>query len=378
MMQVGLGDGRAMAKTSVLGCWQRIMLPIMKADFDFDDERHSGPWERVLGVLRIVAEAALVAGAIAILYLAFRGPSSHPSASAAPASPHSPFTAGAPGSGQGAAARPPTVPSATPTVTAPSASPRAGAPSAADSFSAQAQAYLAGRRGSVEAAVYDLSTGQQWTVGRQAPQAAASVVDVQILEAMLNQQTIRRTVLSLTEQDLSPPMIEQSDEDAAGALWTDVGGAQGMRAFDQRAGLAHTSPSSCAPCSGFSGPGSALASTTPQDQVTLLRQLVQPSRVLDKNDQKYALFLLENVTSSQRWGVSAGVPAGVTVALKNGALPLNPGDSDWQVNSVGWVSGGGRSYLLSVLSTGDPSEEYGIDTLNHLGAMVWSALAPRR
>jgi hypothetical protein len=227
-------------------------------------------------------------------------------------------------------------------------------------------------------AIYDLSTGQQWTLGGQAPQAAASVVDLEILEAMLNQRTTQRTVLSLADQDLSPPMIEQSDDDAAGTLWTDVGGAEGMRALDHQAGLAHTSPSSCAQCPGFSGPGWALTSTTPQDQITLLRQLVQPSRVLDKNDQKYALYLLENVTSSQRWGVSAGVPAGVTVALENGALPLNPGDSDWQVNSVGWVSGGGRSYLMSVLSTGNPSEEYGIGTLNHLGAMVWNALAPHR
>jgi hypothetical protein len=33
---------------------------------------------------------------------------------------------------------------------------------------------------------------------------------------------------------------------------------------------------------------------------------------------------------------------------------------------------------MAVLSTGDPSEQYGIDTLNHLGAMEWSALASQR
>ena len=66
------------------------------------------------------------------------------------------------------------------------------------------------------------------------------------------------------------------------------------------------------------------------------------------------------------------------VALKNGWLPLGAGNSDWQINSVGWVSGDGRNYLMAVLSTGNPSEQYGIDTLNHLGAMVWSALAPHR
>jgi len=29
-----------------------------------------------------------------------------------------------------------------------------------------------------------------------------------------------------------------------------------------------------------------------------------------------------------------------------------------------------------VFSAGNPSEQYGIDTLNHLGAMVWTSLAP--
>lgn len=350
----------------------------MRADFDFDDKRDGRPWDRVLGVLRIVAEALLFVGALAILYLAFRGPSSHPPASTESASPQSPYTAGARGTGQGAGVRPATVPPATPTAAAPPASPGAGADGAADPLNAQAQGYLAGRSGRVEAAVYDLSTGQQWTVGRQAPQAAASVENLGILEAVLNQRTTQRTVLSLAEQELSPPMIEQSDGDAASTLWGDVGGAKGMRAFDHKAGLAHTSPSSCVRCPGFSGPGWALTSTTPQDQVTLLRQLVQPSRVLDKNDQKYALYLLEHVASSQRWGVSGGVPAGVTVALESGGLPLNASNSDWQVNSVGWVSGGGRNYLMSVLSTGNPSEEYGIDTLNHLSAMVWRALTPHR
>ena len=335
----------------------------------------------MLGVLRTVGTAVLLVAALAILYLAFRGPSSHPQASTAPAttSPSSPYATTPQGAGQGTNVQPATVPSATPAATvAPSASPKASASQATGPLGTQAQAYLAGRRGRVEAAVYDLSTGRQWTLGRQAPQAAASVVNLEILEAVLNQRTTRRTVLSLAEQELSPPMIEQGDDDAASTLWGDVGGAKGMRAFGHKAGLAHTSPSGCVQCPGFSGPGWALTSTTPQDQVTLLRQLVQPGRVLDKNDQKYALYLLENVASSQRWGVSGGVPAGVTVALKNGGLPLNSGNSDWQVNSVGWVSGDGRSYLMSVLSTGNPSEEYGIDTLNHLGAMVWSALAPHR
>jgi hypothetical protein len=83
---------------------------------------------------------------------------------------------------------------------------------------------------------------------------------------------------------------------------------------------------------------------------------------------------MENVTGGQAWGVSGGVPAGVSVALKNGWLPLNDANTDWQVNSVGWISGDGRDYLVAVLCTGNPTEQYGIDTLNGLSSVIWSAM----
>jgi beta-lactamase class A len=353
-------------------------VPIVQADFDFDDDQRGGSWNSVLGVLRTIGGVIALVAALAILYLAFRPPG-HPQASTvlATASPFSPYASVGQGAAQGTGVQPATVAPAAPTATvAPSASPETSASQAAGPLGGQAQAYLAGRRGRVEADVYDLSTGQEWTLGQQAPQAAASVVKLQILEAVLNQRREQRTVLSLTEQELSPPMIEQSDDEAATTLWEDVGGAQGMRAFDHKVGLVHTSPSDCLQCPGSSWPGWGLTTTTAQDQVTVLRQLAQPSGALDKNDQKYALYLLENVIQSQQWGVSSGVPAGVKVALKNGWLPLDASGSDWQVNSVGWVSGDGRDYLMAVLSTGNPSEQYGIDTLNHLGVMAWSALAP--
>lgn len=345
----------------------------MRADFDGD--WRGGPRDSVLRVLRIIGEAILVVAALTILYLAFRGPSGHPSARATP-TPTIPHATGGQGVGQGAGVQP--AASATARTAAPSASTSASVSQAAGPLGTRVQSYLAGRGGKTEVALYDLSTGQQWTLGPQAPRAEASVVQLEILEAVLNHRRVQRTVLSLTEQKLAPPMIEQSDSAAATTLWEDAGGAKGIRAFDHAVRLARTSPSTCLRCHGYSGPGWGLTTTTPQDQITLLRQLVQPSKALDKNDQKYARYLLENVTPAQRWGVSGGVPDGVTVALKNGWLPLGDRKSDWQVNSVGWVSGDGRDYLMAVLSTGNPGRQYGIDTLNHLGAMVWSALAPSR
>jgi Beta-lactamase enzyme family len=148
----------------------------------------------------------------------------------------------------------------------------------------------------------------------------------------------------------------------------------GIRSYNAKAGLTHTTVSPCARCTGLPWPGWGLARTLPTDQITLLRRLVGPSATLTTSARRYALSLMENGTPAQRWGVSGGVPAQATVALKNGWLPLNPFGTDWQINSVGWISGLGRDYLMAVLSTGNPDERYGIETVSRLGAIVWADL----
>ena len=62
------------------------------------------------------------------------------------------------------------------------------------------------------------------------------------------------------------------------------------------------------------------------------------------------------------------------MAVKDGWLPLDAADTDWQINSIGWVSGSGRDYLMAVLTTGNPTEQYGIDTINELSAIVWGRM----
>ena len=239
-------------------------------------------------------------------------------------------------------------------------------------FGTAAATYLSGRAGTILAAVYDIGTGQTWRLGQGQPQAEASVVKLDVLETLLaEREQGEGTGLSASDRSLAEQMIEDSDNTAATSLWYEVGGPARIRSFNAKAGLTHTAPSSCVVCPGFSWPGWGLTTTTPDDQIALLRQLVTPTSLLTSAERGYALSLMENVTPSQRWGVSGGVPAQVTVAVKNGWLPLQGTGSDWQINSVGWVSGGGRSYLMAVLTTGNPSEQYGIDTIDQLAAMVW-------
>jgi hypothetical protein len=258
-----------------------------------------------------------------------------------------------------------------------SSSARPGTGSAAGqagSLSAAAAAYLAGRRGTVSAAVYDVRTGQTWQLGTGPAQPEASVVKLDILETLLARP--RGAALAPADQALARSMIEDSDNDAATSLWDEDGGAAGLTYYGDRAGLSQTIPSQCVTCAGFAFPGWGLSTTVPDDQLTLLKQLVVPgtSPLLSKSARSYALSLMEHVTAGQRWGISGGVPAGVTVALKDGWLPLDAAATNWQVNSVGWVSGDGRDYLIAVLSTGNPTEQYGIATISALSSLVWKAM----
>ncbi len=83
---------------------------------------------------------------------------------------------------------------------------------------------------------------------------------------------------------------------------------------------------------------------------------------------------MENVIPYDRWGICAGPPAGVTVALKNGWVPIVV--DDWQINSIGYVNGQGRAYIVAVLTNGNLTEDYGISTIGGISRLVWSRLAP--
>ena len=307
----------------------------------------------VAGVVLLIA-----AGIVAVFTLGGSGarPSGHGAAAATEA---------------GSSSGPPTAAAAA-TVSSPAPRPAA---SHHDPLGSAAASYVSTRDGVVLAAVYDLRTGQTWQFGQGQPQDAASVVKLDVLETLLAERGRSGTELSAGDRTLAEQMIEDSDNDAATSLWDEVGGAGGIRSFNTSAGLADTVPSACVNCPGFPWPGWGLTTTIPGDQLTLLRTLVEPNSLLTNPERSYALSLMENVTPDQRWGVSGGVPAQATVALKNGWLPLNSANNNWQINSVGWISGSGRDYLIAVLTTGNPTEQYGIDTIDQLAAMVWNAMA---
>ena len=244
--------------------------------------------------------------------------------------------------------------------------------------------YLSRRLGVITAALYDARTKQIWVYHPRSVQYTASIVKVQIMGTALWEAQAAGVQLPPAEAALMVPMIEKSDNTSATTLLTLVGGPRAVLRFDRAAGMTSTAPHAAYPAIRGTGtpgwPAWGLTTTTARDQVVLLSRFAYPNRVLTDANRRYGLSLMEHVESGQAWGVSAGVALpGSTIALKNGWLPFfatlplaHAGGV--QIDSIGWVRGHGRDYLLAVLTRDNPTRGYGIDTIQAISRRIYAEL----
>jgi hypothetical protein len=222
--------------------------------------------------------------------------------------------------------------------------------------------YVAGRSDNATVAVADLNSGQIFQFRPGVLENTASTLKVDILATLLSRAQSEGRTLTPAEQSLAVPMIEDSLDSAANTLWGELG-PDAVGNVERQAGMTSTVPAT----NGVWG----ATITSALDRVDMMRSLVEPNAVLSDSSRSYVLNLMENITPSQDWGATGGVPPGVTVALKNGFAVI----SGWQINTEGWVSGDGRNYLIGVLTNGNPSENYGIDTVDAISSIVWQDMA---
>ena len=210
---------------------------------------------------------------------------------------------------------------------------------------------LRGQTGLLAAGVTDLSTGITATYHPRELFHTASIVKADILATLLLQRQHQAAGLSPAEQQLATLMIEESDNDAASALWDVIGAAAGLAAADQVLGLRHTEP----------GPGGlwGLTATTVTDQLHLLADLTSAAGPLTAASRHYELGLMRSVEPGQNWGVTAAAGRASLPAVKNGWLPDGP-SGWWVINSIGVVRHDGQRLLITVLSSGQPSQTAGI------------------
>jgi beta-lactamase class A len=229
----------------------------------------------------------------------------------------------------------------------------------ASRLSGNIKAALAGRSGTVSVTVYDRVSGVACRLDEGYPYYAASVVKATILAALLRWHQETRKPLTAKEQRLATLMITQSDNDAASALWAEVGHARLQHFLD----LAKMTETVLDPDGAW-----GLTLITARDELALLRLLTKSNSVLSEASRDYELRLMARVIPSQRWGVPAGAPHGVTVYVKNGWLPLASGG--WHINSIGAFLGHGRDYMIVVLSDNNPTMAYGVATIEAVARVV--------
>ena len=207
--------------------------------------------------------------------------------------------------------------------------------------------YASTRLGTVAFAVVG-GSGRVHGVRRTETFPSASLVKTVLLVAELRRAAGRP--LEPAARARIEPMIVSSDNNAAFASYNVVGKA-GLVAAARAAGLGR-----------FAVPTSLFdAQVTAADQARLLLRV---DRVVPPAHRRYARRLLSSIVPWQRWGIPPVARERRYKAFFKG------GWRSGLTHQAALLERGGRRIALAVLTSGSPSMDYGIETINGIAARV--------
>src|SRR5450755_167022 len=227
-----------------------------------------------------------------------------------------------------------------------------------DALSPQLAATLADSGSYVGMVLYDVTHQRYYTYNSTTQFIVASSIKVPIMLALFTMLEQQGREPDDNEMSLLTTMIENSNNDSASQLYSEIGGAAGMASFMQAVGVSGLSPED----------GSwGYSVITPQAMVDLLA-LLDRGKVLTSTDRATALQLMENIEPDQQVGVGDTAPAGSTVAMKDGWVP-GP-DGLWAMNTSGIVTAGNETYIISVYTQEQSSLADGQAIVRNVCSMV--------
>ena len=214
------------------------------------------------------------------------------------------------------------------------------------------------------AAVHDHRTGCAYRLNPGLAITTASVIKAQVLAGvLLAAQDAGRPLTESEAADVELMMHYSHNTPPTSRLYVAIGGAPGMEALDERFGIAGTSHTARY--------GATLS--TAEDRTVLVEQLLIGGGPLDPAFVGVAWDWMSAVSAAQRWGVTAGLPAGYAAALKNGFYPLRGGG--WRLGTTGAVRDpSGGAYAMTVMTDGNPNESAGIALVEAITRHINSAL----
>jgi hypothetical protein len=218
---------------------------------------------------------------------------------------------------------------------------------------AAAAHYLAGRDGYTSFAVID-SEGRMHGRHLHRTFVCASVVKAMLLVAYLRELAHEHRDLDAGDRSLLEPMIHFSDNEAASAVWEHDGNPR-LRALARVAGMTD-----------FSIEGDwASAQISAADQA---RYFYEMDDLIPARFCHFADHLLSHVAGYESWGIPAVArPHGWTVYFKGGWRGTWRGQL---VHQVARLRKPGERMAIAVMTDGDPSMGYGIETIEGVAARL--------
>ncbi len=235
--------------------------------------------------------------------------------------------------------------------------------------------YIEGREGDVAVAVLvSFTPGSSGTViyswrGDERFRLA-SITKVPIMLAVMAGAVESGRDLSDEELALMTAMITVSDNDSASVLWQEIGGGPAVERYLLSIGIEEIFGDRTDDW------GSSLGTATAVARLFGMLGSAPSAGLLSSEMRTLALDLLQGVDPAQSWGVTQAeshTGLGAIVGLKNGWFPESIG---WRVHSAALIlpRDGHQAYAIAVLTSRQPSKEYGIETIEEVARLLHAEL----
>jgi hypothetical protein len=231
------------------------------------------------------------------------------------------------------------------TLTAPDKAARAEA--GLDMLSPDLAAFVASQNKNMGVAIYDVTRNAYYGYNDVTPTyGLASTAKVYLMLAYLDLVEGQNRSLRSDEISTLTTMIENSNNDSAQLTWIRLSYDTGLVRFQQKIGI-----SGYKPCKDGWGCAELSAGSMIQ-ALTLLQQ----GKILTAEHRQFALNLMNNIEADHQWGVGDTAPKGAKFYMKDGWL--TDYDGTWLLNSVGIVTSGSETYIISVYSQENPTFDW--------------------
>ena len=217
-----------------------------------------------------------------------------------------------------------------------------------------ARAFAVDRDGLVSFAVVD-TRGGTYGLDEARTYVSASVVKAMLLVAELDRLAAEGLPLDQVTRDTLHAMITYSDNVAADTIYYRVGD-EGLFEVARRAGMRDFT------VSGYW----ANAQLSARDMARFMDRL---KRVLTGPHADFAAGLLTAIVPEQRWGIPEATPEGWRIRFKGGWRGTELGQL---VHQIARLENGRRELAIAVLTDGQPTMEYGIETVRGIAERLLS------